>query len=243
MPGEWRQPAHDRLRRVLDLPMIVLSLGFVVVLVVPAAYPHLSPTARSELNAADYGLWAAFFVEYVALVATAPRRWEYVRRHPFDLLLVAIPFLRPLRALRALRVLVAFGTAAQRSREKVLSRAALAAAVVAVTMVMLMALVVLDAERDASGSNLRTFGDALWWAAATITTVGYGDHYPVTAAGRAVAVVLMVTGISLLGIVTATIAAWFVKITGQERDDQMQQLRADLTAVRQMLEQQSREVS
>ena len=244
MSAEWRQPVHDRLRRTLDLPMVVLSLGFVVVLIIPAAYPHLSARSRTDLAAANYGLWAAFAVEYVALVVTAPNRWTYVRRHPLDLLLVAVPFLRPLRALRFVRVLIAVGSATQRSHERLLSRTALAAAVVAVTMVSLMSIVVLDAERDAAGSNIRTFGDALWWAATTITTVGYGDHYPVTAGGRAVAVVLMVTGIALLGIVTAAVAAWFVRLTSTTgSEDKFDALRQEIAELRGLLEQQSRQAS
>jgi voltage-gated potassium channel len=67
-----------------------------------------------------------------------------------------------------------------------------------------------DLERDAKAANIKSFGDAVWWAITTVTTVGYGDRYPVTAGGRAVAAVLMIGGIALLGIVTAAIAAFFV---------------------------------
>lgn len=226
---------------MLDLPMVVLSLGFVVVLIVPAAYPHLPARDKAGLTAADYGLWAAFAVEYVALVVTAPDRWIYVRRHPLDLLLVVVPFLRPLRVLRIFRALVAVGSAAQRSQERLLSRTALAAASVAATMVALMSVVVLNAERGARGSNIRSFGDALWWASTTITTVGYGDRYPVTAAGRLVAVVLMVTGIALLGIVTASVAAWFVRLTSAaSSDDKIDALRQELAELRVLLEQDRR---
>jgi Ion channel len=64
------------------------------------------------------------------------------------------------------------------------------------------ALAVLDAERSSPDANIGDFGDAIWWAVTTMTTVGYGDHYPVTAAGRLVAFVLMIGGIALLGTVT-----------------------------------------
>ena len=69
---------------------------------------------------------------------------------------------------------------------------------------------VLDAERGAAHANITSFGDSLWWAATTITTVGYRDRYPVTTQGRLVAVVLM-RGIALLSVLTAGIAAWFVR--------------------------------
>jgi voltage-gated potassium channel len=72
------------------------------------------------------------------------------------------------------------------------------------------ALAVLDAEQDASGANITTFGDALWWSTTTVTTVGYGDLYPVTTTGRLVAVALMLVGIACIGAITAGVAAWLV---------------------------------
>jgi len=71
-------------------------------------------------------------------------------------------------------------------------------------------LAVLDVEQDAADANITTFGDALWWATTTVTTVGYGDRYPVTTEGRLIAVALMLVGIGLVGVVTAAVAAWFI---------------------------------
>jgi voltage-gated potassium channel len=72
-------------------------------------------------------------------------------------------------------------------------------------------LAVLDAERDAPDASITTFGDAVWWTITTISTVGYGDRYPITLEGRLVAATLMVAGIALLGVVTGSIASWFVE--------------------------------
>jgi voltage-gated potassium channel len=77
-------------------------------------------------------------------------------------------------------------------------------------VVGLAAVAMYDVEHDAADANITSLPDALWWAATTVTTVGYGDHYPTTGAGRLVAVALMLTGIALLGVITASIAAWFV---------------------------------
>lgn len=83
-------------------------------------------------------------------------------------------------------------------------------------------LAVLDAERGKTGSNINSVGDALWWSVTTMTTVGYGDHYPVTTQGRLVAVGLMVGGIALIGVVTASIASWLIaQVRSVENDAQV----------------------
>ncbi|MFC4245213.1 potassium channel family protein [Gryllotalpicola reticulitermitis] len=82
------------------------------------------------------------------------------------------------------------------------------------------ALAVLDAEQNASHSQIRDFGQALWWAFATITTVGYGDVVPVTFVGRLVGVGLMLGGIGIIATVAATLSSWLVQnVDGRERDD------------------------
>jgi voltage-gated potassium channel len=80
------------------------------------------------------------------------------------------------------------------------------------------ALAVLDAERSSPDANISDFGDAIWWAVSTMTTVGYGDHYPVTPGGRLVAFGLMIGGIALLGTVTATLASWLVETVAAEKE-------------------------
>lgn len=89
-----------------------------------------------------------------------------------------------------------------------------------VVLVYVAALAVLEAERHGDGS-IDTFGKALWWAAVTITTVGYGDVTPVTLTGRTIAVAMMIGGIALLGTITATIASWLVEQVA-EKDEASQ---------------------
>jgi voltage-gated potassium channel len=80
------------------------------------------------------------------------------------------------------------------------------------------ALAVLDAERSNPDANIVDFGDAIWWAVTTMTTVGYGDRFPVTPVGRLVAFGLMIGGIALLGTVTATLASWLVETVAAEKE-------------------------
>lgn len=131
----------------------------------------------------------------------------------FDLVIVGVPFLRPLRALRLLRLLrlAAVGGVLNRRSGSFHARVSAYVGTTALVVVGLSALAMFDAERDAPSGNIRTLPDALWWAATTVTTVGYGDRYPTTTTGRLIAIALMVVGIALLGVVTASIAAWFVR--------------------------------
>jgi voltage-gated potassium channel len=101
-------------------------------------------------------------------------------------------------------------------------------------LVMFVAsLAALDAERGHPDANIVTFKDAVWWSFATITTVGYGDHYPVTDAGRLIAAALMVCGIGLLGVVTGWLASWLIdRVSDAEEEAQTATRRdvADLAA-------------
>jgi len=125
-----------------------------------------------------------------------------------------LPMLRPLRVLRLLRL----GTIAARGlrdgRTILGRRGVRYTALVAVVVVFAGAAAETALERNATGATVHGFGDALWWAVTTVTTVGYGDKVPVTPAGRGVAIVLMLTGIAIFGAVTASIAAYFVE-TGE----------------------------
>jgi voltage-gated potassium channel len=106
-----------------------------------------------------------------------------------------------------------------------------------VLVVLVGALLAYAFERGAVDSNIQSFPDAIWWAIVTATTVGYGDLSPVTVEGRAIAVVLMLVGIGLLGVITANVAAFFVHNDESEQTHElnnklarMEDLLAELTA-------------
>jgi len=80
----------------------------------------------------------------------------------------------------------------------------------AVLMIVIMGAAVLDIERSAPGSNIHTPMDALWWGLVTITTIGYGDKFPVTIEGRLVAGVLIIFGVAMISAITASFASWIL---------------------------------
>jgi voltage-gated potassium channel len=226
--------------------MLVLTVVFLVVLVLPVAYPELPPGVRATLAAADLGIWAAFLAEYLARLFAAPNRLAFILHNPFDLLLVVVPVLRPLRLLRSItliraarltRIGAGAGRVVRESRLRLASRAALLAAASAATLILATAVMELDVERTAPKANITTFSDALCWAVSTITTVGYGDHYAVTRAGRAIGIALMIAGVGIIGVVAASAAAWFIS-ADQEQGRQRQAetintLTADIITLRQ----------
>jgi voltage-gated potassium channel len=155
-----------------------------------------------------WAVWLVFVADYVVLLALAERRLHWFLTHLPQFLVVVLPMLRPLRLLRLLTLFTLLRRATGgwfrgRVTVYVVGSAAL--------LVLLASLAELEAERHAAGSEIRSFPDSLWWAFETITTVGYGDRTPVTVEGRLVAVVLMIAGIALLGVIAATIASWLVQ--------------------------------
>lgn len=159
--------------------------------------------------------WLVFILDYVANLVLAQKRWHWFLHHLFDLLVIVLPLLRPLRVLRAITVLhVLNRTIGTAVRGRILIYTASASAL----LVYAASLAVLDAER-ATDSAINTMGDALWWAFVTVTTVGYGDLTPATGVGRTLAVFLMLGGIALLGVVTGTLASWIVEKVSMNADE------------------------
>jgi voltage-gated potassium channel len=115
------------------------------------------------------------------------------------------------RPLRALRLVAVLGVLNRQLRDDFRGRVAVYVGGTVGLVAFVASLAVLDAERSAPDAQITDFGEALWWTLTTISTVGYGDRYPTTLEGRVVAATLMVTGIALLGVVTASIASWFVE--------------------------------
>jgi voltage-gated potassium channel len=197
---------------VTDTPLLIRAVAFVAVLALPYAV-DLDRAGHIAVTAANVVMWAVFATDYCVRFYLASDRRQYVRSNVLDLVIVFLPFLRPLRALRLLRLLRlgAVGGVLYRRSGSFHARVSAYVGTTALVVVGLAALAMFDAERDAPSANIKSLPDALWWAATTVTTVGYGDRYPTTTTGRFIAIVLMVVGIALLGVITASIAAWFVQ--------------------------------
>ncbi|MFE4545455.1 ion channel [Arthrobacter sp. NPDC056727] len=198
---------QQRYRDLAEWPLMVTAIVFL------AAYAwqvigRMEGRGAEWLEATMWTTWGIFVLDYAANLWLAEDRGRWFVRNLHELLIVALPFFRPLRLLRLLTLLsVLHRTVGETLRGRVVTYVAASAAL----LVFVGALAVLDVEQSAPDAKILTFGDAVWWAVATITTVGYGDMYPVTPLGRFVAAALMMSGIAVLGVVTAAIASWLVR--------------------------------
>jgi voltage-gated potassium channel len=216
-PATLSQQRLDRFSARIDPVMMVLALVWLPVLVIPLV-TTLHGAVAFTFDVVDYAVWFAFVVEYVVKLALAERKWHFVGHHLLDLAMVAVPILRPLRLARLLRVIrldrvvIVLAAGLKRARA-MLAHHGLQFVLLAVgTIVFAASGLELYFERHSTGPTaIHNFGDAVWWAVVTVTTVGYGDKVPMTGAGKWVATVLMFTGIGLVGALTATIASFFVQ--------------------------------
>jgi voltage-gated potassium channel len=211
----------ERWERSAQWPLMLVSLLFVAAYAWPILDPHLDGHWTRTCSLVVWLTWGVLALELLARFMSAEDRWAFLKRHPLDVLAVVLPVLRPLSLLRLLTVLQALNRYAGSSLR---GRVGLYLAGSASLIVLMGSLAVLDAERGGRGP-IQTFGDAVWWSFTTITTVGYGDTYPVTIEGRFVAVGLMFCGIGVLGVVTASFASWLV-----ERVEEIEEIEEGVTA-------------
>ncbi len=224
------QQRYEQVEQAFKAPLLFLSFLLIPLLGIPAVF-EVSPSTTRDLEIIASIIWLTFVVEYVTLLVLAPDRKEMVRTHKMDLLLIVLPILRPLQILRAV---VGIG-AVFRLAQRLLGRRGLGWSILVVFgLIVIGGSVVTAIEDDVAGSNITTIGDGLWWAVVTCTTVGYGDHFPVTNSGRLIAIVLMITGIGLLGLVTANISAWFLE---DDDDTDIARLQDEIAALHTKLDQ------
>ena len=201
-----------RWQSLSDWPLI----GAAVLFLVAYSWQVLGDLHGAEWDFAESVMtltWVLFTIDYVVRLVLAEHKLKWFGRHLLDLAVVALPILRPLRLIRLVTVLAIFQrVAGQTLRGKVVVYVAGST----IMLVFVASLAMLEAERPAPDAKITTFGDALWWACTTITTVGYGDLFPVTATGRSIAVGLMLGGIALIGTITASVAAWLVQKVAEE---------------------------
>ena len=228
--AEYMTPVLARWRQLTDWPLMALAVASLPVLLLEIERHRLPYADRVFIDVVNLLVLVAFATDYIVELKVASSRRLYVRSEFLSLLIVvgqgftlvpslaAFGVLRTLRAARLIRVVAiamraaAIGAAASRDGRAMIRKhaAGFALGMAALTWVTSAAAFTI-AEDVGVGGRIHSFFDALWWSLSTITTVGYGDIYPVTAAGRIIGGFTMIVGISTFALVTAKVAQFLVR--------------------------------
>jgi voltage-gated potassium channel len=229
--------SSNRFTRALEAAVLVGALA-----TIPLTLLGEEDPAAKWVKVADWSVWAVFLLEYVVMVVVGPERSRYVRRNPLNLAVIVISYphlpaifglvrlARLSRFLRLLRLMSVTARAIEALRMIVLRRG-----VVLVTGISLLIIF-------AGGASLTLlepatvkggFGDGVWWAIVTASTVGYGDIAPTTLIGRLIAVLLMLSGVGLISTLAASITAYFI---GTEETVGLREMGERLARIESMLD-------
>ncbi len=228
-----------------QLFVLALCLFALLALAVDRFLP-LSADVRVLIQYADFGVCILFLLDFAYSLAAAKNRARYFITWGWIDLLSSIPAIDALRIGRAARIMRIFRVLRGAKATRVLSTAILerraqstflAASLVSLLLLVLASAAIMSFE-DVPEANINGPGDALWWSFATLTTVGYGDRYPVTAEGRLVGALLMGVGVGLFGTFSGFVASWFIAPGKNEERSEIELLRQEVASLRDLIEKQ-----
>lgn len=216
-----------------QLFMLVLCAWALTVLAAGTFF-RWSDSTRAILAYADDAICGMFLADFAYNIVKAPKKLRYLATWGWIDLLSSIPALdslrwgRGARAMRILRVLRGVKSARAMAHFVVGRRAEsafLATVLLALLLVVCASIAVLEFEVPAGG-NIASAEDAMWWAVSTMTTVGYGDRFPITSEGRIAAVFLMAAGVGVFGTVSGLVASWFLSPAVTDADQDLVEIKA-----------------
>lgn len=219
--------------------MLALSIFALLILGSEVAL-DVSPESRQVLDYADDLLCLLFFIDFVHTMWVTEQRWKYFVRWGWLDLLSCIPSIDSLRSARVARIFRIFRVLRAVRAAKILAEfilehraknALLSASFMGLVLIVFSSIGILHFEA-VPDANIKNAEDAVWWTIVTISTVGYGDKYPITTEGRALATVLIFCGVALIGVFTAYITFWFMKPSSAANDDEIESLKTQLAEYR-----------
>ncbi len=179
---------------------LIASFIFLVTWVI-----SLIPTASQETFTISRTLfwisWAALVADYFTRVFISGHPFGYIIRNPFGFLGALLPPFRLFYIVHAFSVLSG-------NRKKLIAQASIGSVIVLFLAIVVGAALVVNYEYGKPGSDIESYGDAIWWSFETVSTVGYGDFVPVTVQGRTVAVLLMIIGVGLASVAAASVISF-----------------------------------
>jgi voltage-gated potassium channel Kch len=227
-PSKEQKATAQKTRKITayDLVIGILAIFSLVILIIPLIV-QLPPSTVDLLNTVENLLCVIFLADFLRSLFRAPNKWAYFLKGGGWLdLLGSIPFgkFALFRFARLFRIARVMRTLKGNDFRKMLTdqlaqSTLLFTLVIALILVFTIAFLVLKAEQGNSHANITTYANAVWWAFVTITTVGYGDYYPVTNLGRIFAIVLMFAGLGIIGVLSSYLASTFISLQ-RRRDKQ-----------------------
>jgi voltage-gated potassium channel len=235
----WTQDDSGRVHTPFEPVVLAATLALIPVLIVEA--DAKSDGWQMFAYVANWAIWAVFAVELVAVLVVARRKKAALRAHWLDaaIVVVTIPLLGPLlgwlrlaRFLRFARIGVLIARTIQAERRLTSGDFLRIAALITLTV----GVVAEAAQATFDSGEFGTLWDGVWWAATTMTTVGYGDLYPTTVEGRLIGILVMVVGVASMSLLTAAIASRFVRVEREPEKnevlDALQRLEADVREIK-----------
>jgi voltage-gated potassium channel len=218
-PTTEQRATDQQTRKITAYDLIIGILAiFSLILLIPIYFGNLSPENETILTSLEDALCVIFLFDFFRSLVLATNKWGYfLKRGGWLDLLGSIPIsafaiFRIARLFRIVRLLqkMTGGEFRRMITGRLAQSTLLFTLVVALILVFTIAWIVLQAEQNASGANIKTYHEAVWWAFVTITTVGYGDYYPVTGPGQLMAIILMFSGLGIIGVLSSYLASTFI---------------------------------
>jgi len=191
--------------KVSTLPLALLALAYLALYALEVL-GHWSPNLMFDFVAVSDVIWGIFILDFVARFLMSHNKGTFMRRNVVEFVSLVLPVFR---AFRMFRVVVALGFIT-RVAQSLQARIGIYLGLILPLLIFTCSLGVYDAEHLVPGAKITSFGDSVWWAFVTVTTIGYGDYYPITVEGRMIAVLLMLSGLALVSVITVTFASWFL---------------------------------
>lgn len=196
--------------------ILILSIYVLSALLIDTLFV-LDPEVSLVIKIVDDFVCGIFFIEFIIRFYQAESKWGFMRWGWIDLI-SSIPtfeylrigrIFRLIRLLRILRAVRSTKELVRHFKKNRVESAVTSMAILTVLLIVFSSISILKVE-DVANGNIKTGGDALWWAFTTITTIGYGEVYPVTTLGRVIGGMLIVFGVGLFGTLSGLITSWFI---------------------------------
>lgn len=246
------QTEGNRELKSVSYELFILLLSLLSILnIIPLIVPGLDPVVKEVILLMNGFISAIFFADFLyRLLSAGSKRGYFLRKHGWADLLASLPFpyfkiFRVFRIIRVVRLMRELGEK-ELVREIKANRSSLALYVTAFLVILVLefgGMGIVYVEADLPGANIKTAFDGVWWSFVSITTVGYGDRYPVSNAGRIVGMITMTIGVGLFGVLTGYLADTFLSLKRQRPEATVPDQRAgvaEIQALRQLLEEQER---